>query len=111
MLFCFASFALLNNNNLICIIDHNKSTNRALIVDDLRKKFISFGWDAFTINGHNEKLLLKTIKKQKKKPLAIIAKTIKGKGVSFMEKVPMWHHRKIKDFEYEIALNELMRNP
>lgn len=82
-------------NNLICIIDHNKSTNRALIVDDLRKKFISFGWDAFTINGHNEKLLLKTIKKQKKKPLAIIAKTIKGKGVSFMENNPEWHHKKI----------------
>ena len=92
-------------NNLICIIDHNKSTNRALIVDDLRKKFISFGWDAFTINGHNEKLLLKTIKKQKKKPLAIIAKTIKGKGVSFMENNPEWHHKKIdketlKEFQY-----------
>jgi len=82
-------------NNLICIIDHNKSTNRALIVDDLRKKFISFGWDAFTINGHNENLLFKTIKKQKKKPLAIIAKTIKGKGVSFMENNPEWHHKKI----------------
>ena len=92
-------------NNLICIIDHNKSTNRALIVDDLRKKFISFGWDAFTINGHNENLLFKTIKKQKKKPLAIIAKTIKGKGVSFMENNPEWHHKKIdketlKEFQY-----------
>ena len=82
-------------NNLICIIDHNKSTNRALIVDDLRKKFISFGWDAFTINGHNEKITFKTIKKAKKKPLAIIANTIKGKGVSFMENNPEWHHKKI----------------
>ena len=53
-------------DNLICIVDHNKSTDRALIVDDLEKKFISFGWSAYTIAGHNEKLLFRTIKKQKK---------------------------------------------
>jgi len=82
-------------DNLICIVDHNKSTDRALIVDDLEKKFISFGWNAYTIAGHNEKLLFRTIKKQKKKPLAIIANTIKGKGVSFMENNPEWHHKKI----------------
>ncbi len=82
-------------NNLICIIDKNKSTDRALIVDDLQKKFISFGWDCLTIDGHNKDKIIKTISKQKKKPLAIIANTIKGKGVSFMENNPEWHHKKI----------------
>ena len=81
-------------NNLICIIDKNKSTDRALIIDDL-KKFSSFGWDTYIITGHNENLLIKTINKQKKKPLAIIANTIKGKGVSFMENNPEWHHKKV----------------
>tara|TARA_B110000495_G_C23029957_1_gene613086 strand:- start:1819 stop:2550 length:732 start_codon:yes stop_codon:yes gene_type:complete len=84
-----------NLNNLICIIDKNKSTDRALLVDDLKKKFSSFGWDSFVIDGHKESLLVKTIQKQRKKPLAIIANTIKGKGVSFMENNPEWHHKKI----------------
>ena len=84
-------------DNLICIIDKNKSTDRALIVDDLKKKFSAFGWDAHVINGHKESLLIKTINKQKKKPLVIIANTIKGKGVSFMENNPEWHHKKIND--------------
>ena len=53
-------------NNLICIIDKNKSTDRALIIDDLKKKFSSFGWDTYIITGHNENLLIKTINKQKK---------------------------------------------
>ena len=84
-------------DNLICIVDKNGSTDRALIVDDLKKKFSSCGWDAHTINGHNENLLIKTINKQIKKPLVIIANTIKGKGVSFMENNPEWHHKKIND--------------
>ena len=40
-------------------------------------------------------------------PQVLICDTVKGKGVSFMERVPMWHHRKIKDFELEKALEEL----
>ena len=48
------------------------------------------------VPGHNEKLLTKAIKFQNKKPISIIAKTIKGKGVPFMEKSPAeWHHKKI----------------
>lgn len=82
-------------NNLICIVDKNKSTDRALIVDDLKKKFISFGWDCFVIDGHDKKKIVKTISKQKNKPLAIVANTIKGKGVPFMENNPEWHHKKI----------------
>jgi|TARA_B110000438_G_C15802744_1_gene645915 transketolase len=82
-------------NNLICIVDHNKSTNRALKVDDLNKKFSSFGWQTLSINGHNKNQIFKALKKQQKKPFAIIANTIKGKGIKFMENNPEWHHKKI----------------
>ncbi len=82
-------------NNLICIVDKNKSTDRVLKIDNLKKKFNSFNWDCVEINGHDKKALIKSVKLQKKKPLAIIAKTIKGKGVPFMENNPEWHHKKI----------------
>ncbi len=82
-------------NNLVCIIDKNKSTDRALNIDDIKKKIISFNWDCIEIDGHDRKNLIESIKKQKKKPLAIVAKTIKGKGVPFMENKHEWHHKKI----------------
>ena len=85
-----------NLDNLICIVDKNKSTDRDLKIDNLEKKFLSFNWDCLVIDGHNEKLLIKSILKQRKKPLAIIANTIKGKGVPFMENNPEWHHKKVE---------------
>lgn len=84
-----------NLNNLICIVDKNKSTDRALKIDNLKKKFLSFNWDCLVIDGHDRSLLVKSIYKQRKKPLAIIANTIKGKGVPFMENNPEWHHKKV----------------
>lgn len=80
-------------NNLICIVDKNKSSDRALNIDNLKSKFKSFGWDAVDINGHSHKEIFKAIKINSKKPLAIIAHTIKGKGISFMENNPEWHHK------------------
>ncbi len=82
-------------DNLICLVDKNKSTDRALKIDNLKNKFLSFGWDCLTINGHDNSQIYKSIKKQKRKPLAIIANTIKGKGVKFMENNHEWHHKKI----------------
>ena len=96
-------------DNLICIIDKNKSTDRALKIDNLKQKLFSFNWDCLEVNGHNKKLLIKSIKKQKKKPLAIIAKTIKGKGVTFMENNPEWHHKKIDERtinKFKLSLNK-----
>ena len=82
-------------NNLICIVDNNKSTDRALELGNLKNKFISFGWDAVEIDGHSEKLILKALKSKKKRPFAIIANTIKGKGIKIMENNPEWHHKSI----------------
>ncbi|GAJ24828.1 unnamed protein product, partial [marine sediment metagenome] len=58
------------------------------------KKFEAFNWYVMTINGHNMKeilIALEEVKKIKGKPVCIIANTIKGKGVSFMENIRKWH--------------------
>tara|TARA_B110000285_G_C14877553_1_gene492254 strand:- start:65 stop:823 length:759 start_codon:yes stop_codon:yes gene_type:complete len=82
-------------NNLICIVDKNKSSDRALKIDDLKSKFKSFGWHAVNIDGHSHKAIFKALNIKSKKPLAIIANTIKGKGINFMENNPEWHHKSL----------------
>jgi transketolase len=82
-------------NNLMCIIDKNKSTDRALIMDSLVKKFDSFGWESFEINGHSHNEIIKALKIKSKKPIAIVANTVKGKGIKFMESNPEWHHKNV----------------
>ena len=82
-------------NNLICIVDKNKSSDRALKIDDLKSKFKSFGWHAVNIDGHSQKEIFKALNIKSKKPLAIIANTIKGKGINFMENNPEWHHKNL----------------
>ena len=95
-------------NNLICIIDNNKSTLRSLNVTDLKKKFKAFGWAATEINGHNHFLLKKAMQFKSSKPLAIIANTIKGKGLTFMENNHYeWHHKKI-DSDLLIKIKEIL---
>lgn len=84
-----------NLNNLICIIDKNKSTDRALNIDNLVKKINSFGWKSFEINGHSHNEIIKALKIKSKKPIAIVANTVKGKGIKFMENNPEWHHKNI----------------
>ena len=86
-------------NNLILIVDYNKwqatgRSNEILSLAPLAKKFETFGWKIFEINGHNYHQLINTLKySSKKKPIAIIANTIKGKGVSFMEDDNNWHYK------------------
>ncbi len=82
-------------NNLICIVDKNKSSDRALKIDDLKSKFKSFGWHAVNIDGHSHKEIFKALNIKSKKPIAIIANTIKGKGIDFMENNPEWHHKNL----------------
>jgi transketolase len=83
-------------NNLICIIDNNHSSDRALKMDNIQNKFSSFGWKIIEINGHCEKELIKALKTKSNKPIAIIANTIKGKYIEFMElNQHEWHHKNI----------------
>lgn len=93
-------------NNLVCIVDDNHSTDRALNLGDLGEKFSSFGWLVKEINGHNHQEIYKALKPANK-PLAIIAETIKGYGVKEMENNPAWHHRSPTKEEMERILKEL----
>ncbi len=99
-------------NNLIAIIDMNRLSEFQIMSDYsdkiLEKKFLSFGWDAKIIDGHNFTQIFKSLKnsKKNKKPLAIIANTIKGKGVSFMENNVDWHHKGPSPAEFKKALSE-----
>ncbi len=95
-------------NNLCCIIDFNHSTDRALSLGDLAKKFESFGWKVKEINGHDQEQIHSALKEMSDdKPLAIIAKTIKGNGCKMMENNPEWHHKALKLEDLPIILKEL----
>jgi len=101
--------------NLVLIIDYNKiqSFDRVKNVLDLEPfadKWRSFGWAVQEINGHNFEEIKKafsSIPFQKGKPSCIIAHTIKGKGVSFMENKVEWHYKSPTKEQLEMALKEL----
>lgn len=102
-------------DHLIVIIDRNYlqidgNTEEVLRLDPLDKKLQAFGWQVFKVDGHNIKEILSVFKRAKKvkgKPVAIIAKTIKGKGVSFMEGKKEWHGKAPKEEQLLIALKDL----
>lgn len=103
--------ANLQLGNLCVIIDNNKSAEQVLPVPNMKKKWEAFGWETYEINGHSEEELLTTLKRIsfniESKPKAIIAHTIKGKGVCFMEGHGPWHHKIPTDKELEEIKKEL----
>jgi len=102
-------------DNLTAIVDYNNLQIDGKVSDvkevmPLKDKFRSFGWDVFEVNGHKMKDILKVLHKARKKkgrPTVIIAKTVKGKGVSFMENVVDFHGVTPTEEELEKALKEL----
>jgi len=101
-------------NNLTVIIDKNNlqgfgSTKDILEQDTLKERFVSFGWDVYEVDGHNIEELEKVFAVSCKKPKAVIAHTIKGKGVSFMENKLEWHYKSPNKEQYLEALAELER--
>lgn len=104
-----------NLGNLCCIVDFNKSQNDGLVsdilsLDPIADKVKSFGWEVMRIDGHDLsdiKEALKIFEKNdRKKPLFVIADTIKGKGVSFMQSSE-WHAKAPNKSEFEKAMKEL----
>jgi len=102
--------------NLLVIVDANGyqamgSTAEVMNMGSLEQKFTAFGFEACTIDGHDEALLDKTITRLVKSsfsgPRAIIARTVKGKGVSFMEGSNLWHYSRLNEKTYQDALAEL----
>ncbi|MDB5036482.1 MAG: Transketolase [Bacteriovoracaceae bacterium] len=94
-------------NNLICIVDYNHSTDRALSVGKLEKKFEAFDWETRSINGHNQADIFKALSTPSERPVAVIAETIKGYGIKSMENNPEWHHRSPKKEELRSFLEEI----
>jgi transketolase len=103
-------------SNLCMILDNNKMQAMGFAKDILfpgehTDRWRSFGWDTIEVDGHDVKQLLEAFTNMglSGRPLAIIANTIKGKGVSFMENNLLWHYRTPKGAEYFSALEELSR--
>ena len=103
-------------NNLVVIVDYNKLSatvflKEGLSAEKLRKKWEAFGWESIIVDGHSFDKLLPVLNKIHKrvspKPLAIIASTTKGKGLSFMENSPIWHYRIPVGNELKIAFREM----
>ena len=105
-------------DNLCVIIDNNNlqidgSVDNVMNVYPIDEKFRSFGFEVFTVDGNNIDELIavfEKVKTVKGKPTAIVAKTVKGKGVSFMENQVGWHGKAPKEEEYNQAMEELNSN-
>jgi len=101
-------------DNLVAIIDNNNFQSSGRIeeinnIEPIRNKWEAFGWKVIKINGHNFREILAALKSATStllKPTAIIANTVKGKGISFMENDNSWHQRQLTDEQYQQALKE-----
>lgn len=100
-------------NNMTIIIDNNGfqadgPTNDIIDLSPKVDKLVSFGFDAVAIDGHDVNAIYQTLKREKSdKPQAIVANTVKGKGVSFMESSAAWHHGVLNQKKYDKAIAEL----
>ena len=104
--------------NITAIIDRNclqidGSTECIMSVGSVAKKFESFGWQTLEIDGHNHNEIYQALQQsvilggENNSPVVVIANTVKGKGVSFMENKAGWHGKAPNDEELSLALNEI----
>ena len=103
-----------NLDNLIVIIDRNRlqsfaNTEDTLKLEPLADKWVAFGWETKVVNGHDYAQLQESTETSSR-PLCIIANTIKGKGVNFMEDSVLWHYRSPTDEEAKRAVIQLNEN-
>ena len=103
-------------DSLIVIVDNNKlqydgRPAEVMNLLSLEDKFLSFGFDVREVDGHDTTSLSNALRSatndRNQKPKAIIADTVKGKGVSFMENQPAWHHGVLSEKQYQQAMSEV----
>jgi transketolase len=103
-------------DNLIVVVDKNDfqamgKTDEVMGLGNIEAKFAAFGFDAMTLDGHDEVALdsgLHALRAARNgRPKAIVANTVKGKGVSFMEHNNVWHYTRLSSDTYQAALHEL----
>jgi transketolase len=105
-------------DHLIVILDYNRyqldgSMDEIMPLGDVVAKWKSFGWNVIETNGHECEQISGTIdeaRKMRGRPTVIVAHTVKGRGVSFMENTHLWHGKKISKEEYEKGVSELMES-
>ena len=101
-------------DNIIAFVDRNRlqidgSTENVKSLGDVQSKFEAFGWNSLEIDGHNIQEIFNAIEtaKSSDRPFVIVANTVKGKGVSFMENNAGWHGKAPSDDDLQNALKEL----
>lgn len=102
-------------DNLIAVVDYNKiqamdRLEKIVALEPLADKWRAFGWEVREVDGHDTlqlEKILNSVPFMSGKPSLIIAHTIKGKGISFMENTPIWHYRLPSPGELKIACREL----
>lgn len=106
--------ANLKLDNLIAFVDLNDFSGLERMSEGhpafhpLLPKFEAFGWEGVEVNGHTaEEIFAAVGNRRGDRPMAVVCRTIKGKGVSYMENVPIWHYRAPNPKEYQQALAEL----
>lgn len=105
-------------DNLVCIVDYNHFQSSGCVdtiipMHSFEDKFRAFGWEVLAVNGHDMKAILSAFdvaRNSAGRPTAIIAHTVKGKGVSFMEHNNEWHSKKLSEEQYKIAVNDIGRS-
>ncbi len=98
-------------SNLIALIDNNGLQSdgvcREIMGVDYRKVWSAFGWDVLECDGHSVDQIKKAISAGKDRPTVIVANTVKGKGVSFMENNNEWHHHVVNEELFDSAAEEV----
>jgi transketolase len=101
-------------DNLVAIVDFNKIQSLAPVAETLalepfRQKWESFNWNVVEVDGHDHAALAAVFQQRaaNDRPTVVIAHTVKGKGVSFMENTVLWHYRTARGEEFDRALAEL----
>lgn len=100
-------------DNLTAIIDHNKlqamdKLENIVHMEPFAEKWKAFGWETVEINGHDYQQIKEALLiRKEEKPVLVIANTVKGKGVSFMEGMPLWHYRMPDGQELSVLMQEL----
>ena len=102
-------------DNLVVVVDNNRLQSDGKCIDivgqNISEIWKSFGWHVVSCDGHSIEEISKCIKcNHDGKPLVIIANTVKGKGVSFMENNNAWHHSVLKNDDYDKAVKEVCEN-
>ena len=102
-------------DNLTVIVDNNGlqsggEVQKVMNIEPLDQKFSAFGWDTMRIDGHDIRAICEAVDQtahREGRPHLIIAQTVKGKGVSFMENQYLWHMKAPNDEQYVQAIQEL----